>query len=222
MLVTCAAVVSMAATFAAVPVQAQGPDEKHAPQGVAASATSLADDTYATMVRELGSSGMQNNLDLAVFRTWINQLPGLETSGFYDAQVDVVTRSMTLLWKGGSPLQATIRAEAQRQGISLKVVGVNYDQNDVLEAMNALADQDIRTAGRTLRVTSVLGPTLDNPRLTVFGYYVDRAKMSGDLAVQAESAVRVLTEEVAPGLPVVVQPGQKSVPYVTRSTDVAP
>jgi len=220
MAVVCAVAIVWTGVAAQSPAYADGPTEKASQP---ATADTVVEDPLAIMVRELGATAVKNNEDLAVFRTWLNDLPGLDDSGFYEAEVDVASRTMTLLWKGASPLQAEIRQAAERSGITLIITAVDFSKTDVERAMVALADTDVSTEYGSLHVTTVMGPTLKSPQLTVGGYFLDKARATADVALpEVAASVRGVTEDVAPGLPVVVQPGSESVPFVTRSTDFAP
>jgi len=181
-------------------------------------------DAHAQMQKAIGVDGIKNNEDLMLFRTWIDALKDLNDSGFYDAQVDVSTRHMTLMWKGESPLQQVISEEGAKRKIPVSIVAVPYDYSDIQAAMGALAGRDLDTSQGMWHVTNVKGPNLDEPQITAFGYFINNTsgKMTATEHSYAQMAASRMVGSVVASVPVMVKDGQPAAPWSLRSTDSAP
>jgi len=90
--------------------------------------------------------------------------------------------------------------------------------------MTSLMDQNFATQQGTWHVTSVEGPTLEQPQITVSGYYPNRGGAT-TRAAQTEirkSAIARAPADVSASMPIVVEDGEPAETYVTRSTDGTP
>jgi len=183
-------------------------------------------DQMKAAMAALGPEAFQNNIDLMLFRKWINDHPELAGSGFVDATVDVKTRHMNLEWKGtdDEDLINQITAEGEARSIDVEVRPVVANAAEIAAAMEALMDQTFATPQGLWKVASVSAPTLDNPQITVSGYYTQQ---TGETPTPAswqslQEAASIIAAESAPGVPVVITDAAPPVPAVSRSTDWAP
>src|SRR5256885_13608617 len=55
-------------------------------------------DTFEAMKAAIGLEGMKNQEDLNAFKTWLVSLPGVFDQGFYESEVNIADRAMTLQW----------------------------------------------------------------------------------------------------------------------------
>jgi hypothetical protein len=184
-------------------------------------------DAFSQMRAGLGLTGMKNQQDLDNFRTWLNALPGLQSAGFYEAAVDIPTRTMTLLWHGSSSLQQRAMREGARRGLTVVIKQVPYTYAQVMRGMHALLKSDITTPQGSFHVTSVGGPVLNVNSLSVAGYFT--GNQSGPRAQATVAASGAALDEATrqrAGLPTTTSYGLPSQDYSinvnssnTRSTD---
>ncbi len=92
-------------------------------------------DAFTQMKADLGVTGMKNQEDLNAFRSWLNDRAGLYDAGFYEAAIDIQSRTMTLLWHGTSALQNQVIDEGIKRGLHVKVQAVPYTKNQVDAAL---------------------------------------------------------------------------------------
>ncbi|MCL1838253.1 MAG: S1 family peptidase [Propionibacteriaceae bacterium] len=182
------------------------------------------DDAYSKMLDLVGYEALVNNEDLMLFGTWIEELSGIFESGYYDAEVNINTRTMTLLWHGSSPLQKIIADEAEKRKITLQITSVPYTRAGVRKAMAALMDTDIDTPQGKWRISGISGPDLDKPYLTVPGFFATDTtrRMTANQQHLLQKAVSsIVLQATADDLSVVVEDGSPDVPF-TRSNDASP
>jgi hypothetical protein len=164
---------------------------------------------------------MKNQEELNAFKAWLVALPNIYDEGFYESAVDIPNRKMTLLWHGNSDLQGLAVAEGGRRELTVTIKHVPYTRASVIRATQQLTDPANRSALQGLNVSWVAGPTLENDALTVAGTYgQDDAQGSADFQSRAPAfaaAAKTLT-----GLDLAVVHGERSHPYVARSTDWSP
>jgi hypothetical protein len=184
-------------------------------------------DAFAQMRADLGLTGMKNQQDLDNFRTWLNALPGLHSAGFYEAAVDIPTRTMTLLWHGSSSLQQRAMREGARRGLKVVIKQVPYTYSQVMHGMQALLKSDIATPQGSFHVTSVGGPVLNVDSLSVAGYFTsNRSGPHAQAAVAASGAALGEATRQRAGMATTTSYGLPSQDFVihvnsanTRSTD---
>lgn len=175
------------------------------------------------MLREvLGDDGIKNQEDLNAFKTWLLELDGAEAQGFYESAVEIPTRTMTLLWKGQSPLQQQAVAEGARRQLRVVIQPVSYTRTQVDRAAKALTAPSGKAALGNFEVSSLTGPSPTVDHISVAGSYrgakggAARAAVVGDAA--RLSAIASKIGEVK----AVVRYGERIVPFVTRGTDYSP
>lgn len=86
-------------------------------------------DSYGLTVAGLGANVMKNQADLDSLITWMNGLPGLTDQGYYGAENDARTRTITLQWRGTSSLQAQILDQAQKRAININIHAVAFTRH---------------------------------------------------------------------------------------------
>ena len=180
---------------------------------------------YDLMVEAVGVEGVKNNADLIDFGMWINNLPGLDGSGYVDKANDYRTRTTTLLWNGSSSLQDQIIAEGQARSITVRVHGVDYTNTGIEQAVHDLMGLSFDTPQGVWRVTSVAGPSFAKPQITVAGYFPNTEETPTDETVDViRNTASDIAASGAPGVLVVIKDGKPAPPFSsgTRSTDTAP
>lgn len=150
------------------------------------------------------------------FKSWLIDVPGIFDAGFVESANYAESLSTTLLWAGESPLQKTVREEADRRGIKLTVKPVQHSRKALEEGADKIWASAKNAEWNGFVVTSLVGTDLDTDGLVVRGHYEN---------AQVSASQRARTAEVAKGLSSVVtgvEEAPKPTNYVTRSTDTAP
>jgi len=190
-----------------------------------------AEDSYQMMVSDLTAQGLENEADLVDYRTWLNGLSGLDSSGFYDEADDIASRTATLLWDGSSPLQAQALTEAANRGINAVVRAVPYTKTAVSDAANALVGQVVSTSSGDFQITTAQSPIddvdgnlIDHGGLQIEGYYETQADNRAAVESNApdlEAAVQAIS-----AMPVAAvgygEPTDEANFTAVRTTDYAP
>jgi hypothetical protein len=173
------------------------------------------------MKATLGVQGMKNQEDLNAFKTWLIARPHVVDEGFYESAVDIAARRMTLQWHGSSPVQASAVAEGKRRGLTVVIKHVPYTRASVERATKLLLNPKNSAKINGFKVTSVAGPTDTDDRITVAGTTAGKAHATAADISRIAGSLAASTKTLT-GLNAAFVPGIKSVPYLTRSTDISP
>lgn len=150
------------------------------------------------------------------FKSWLIAVPGIFDAGFVESANYAESLSTTLLWAGESPLQKTVREEADRRGIKLTVRSVQHSRKALEEAAGKIWGSRENAEWNGFVVTSLEATDLDTDGIVVRGHYENPAMSATQKARTSEVAKAVSTVVVG------VEEAPKPLNYVTRSTDAAP
>jgi len=186
-------------------------------------------DSFELMRSDLGLDGMKNQEDLNSFRGWLNSQEGIFDTGFYEAAVDIPSRTITLLWNGSSPLQAAAQREASLRGLTAVIKAIPYTKSQVDRAVASLPGTDLATPQGAFHVTSAGGPVLNDDRLAVAGYFTTQPSMAAatssittaQVAVDSGAAGVAASVSSRTGMDALVTLGSAPANFSTRSTDTS-
>lgn len=162
---------------------------------------------------------LANQEALGSFKTWLIKLPGIYDAGFVES-ANFPNKKTTLLWAGSSPLQAVVRAEAARRGITVTFKTVRFSQPQLDRAAEQLWATSMSPKWAGFVMTSVRGTDLSHDGLRVEGHY-SRALAAPEARRTALNATLRFAQAISP----VVQ-GVEVVPpsplLTRRDTDSTP
>lgn len=170
-------------------------------------------DSWVQFVRELGEDGVRNQRDQGGFADWIEALPGIEQTGYYQPRSDHRRRHLTIQWYGDPAGQEAIVAEGRRRGLSVEFVPIAFPKSryeEFVQWMTHPANKD--ALGFT--VHSISGPTFDEPFVV----------LGGEVGEFTDDALRTAGEEVSRrvGVDVVIRPGLPFRPWGPPGTSPPP
>jgi hypothetical protein len=82
---------------------------------------------------------------LLSFRTWIENVPGILDSGYFDTSIDVRQLAVTVVWNGTSPLLDLVKKEGLGRGIAVQVQQHSLSR---IQMLNAVAKLEGTHSGR--------------------------------------------------------------------------
>ncbi|MDQ2741886.1 MAG: S1 family peptidase [Chloroflexota bacterium] len=178
-------------------------------------------DSYSSTVAGLGAKVMKNQADLDSFITWMNGIPGLADQGYYGAENDARTRTITLQWHGTSSLQAQVLDQAKQRAININIHAVAFTRHQVEVAASRAFTPAASAHLGGFKVTMVEGPTIRTPEMVVTGHFPDALNRS---VVPSKAEVDSLSNAFAKssGVPTRVVFGGDATPFTTRATDTSP
>lgn len=156
-------------------------------------------DSWVQFVRALGEDGVRNQRDQGDFADWIEALPGIEKTGYFQPRSDHRRRHLTIQWYGDSTGQAPIVEEGRRRGLSVEFIPIAFPRSRYEEFVSWITHPSSRDVlGFT--VHSISGPTFDEPFVV----------LGGEVGEFTDEALRALGEEVSRrvGVEVVIRPGR--------------
>lgn len=170
----------------------------HDPGGTANDEQS--NDSWVQFVRALGEDGVRNQADQRDFADWIEALPGIEQTGYYQPRSDHRRRHLAIQWYGGPEGQDAIVQEGRRRGLSVEFVPIAFPRSRYEQLVQWLTHPANKDAlGFT--VHSIAGPTFDEP-FVVLG--VEVGEFTADaLRAAGQDLSRIVGVDVVlrPGLP---------------------
>lgn len=170
-------------------------------------------DSWVQFVRLLGEDGVRNQRDQRDFADWIEALPGIEQTGYFQPRSDHRRRCLTIQWYGDSDGQEAIVEEGRRRGLSVEFVPIAFPKSRYEEFVSWATHAWSRDAlGFT--VHSISGPTFDEPFVV----------LGGEVAQFTDEALRAVGEELSRlvGVEVVIRPGLPFRPWGPPRTSPAP
>lgn len=170
-------------------------------------------DSWVQFVRELGEDGVRNQRDQGDFADWIEALPGIEQTGYYQPRSDHRRRHLTIQWYGDPAGQEEIVAEGRRRGLSVEFVPIAFPKSRYEEFVRWMTHPANKDAlGFT--VHSISGPTFDEPFVV----------LGGEVGEFTHDELRTAGEEVSRrvGVDVVIRPGLPFRPWGPPDTSPPP
>ncbi|TKV56888.1 hypothetical protein FDO65_18790 [Nakamurella flava] len=170
-------------------------------------------DSWVQFVLALGEDGVRNQRDQRDFADWIEALPGIGQTGYYQPRSDHRRRHLTIQWYGDPDGQAAIVSEGRRRGLSVEFVPIAFPKSRYEEFVQWMTHPSSRDAlGFT--VHSISGPTFDEPFVV----------LGGEVEQFTEEALRAVGEELSRlvGIHVVIRPGLPFRPWGQPETSPSP
>lgn len=196
------AVVSAGLAAASLVALGQPGSEPIADAGSTATASPEPTDTVDSVsewVEQVGPEFVQNQYDLSLLLTWLQEQPGIEESGYVTTVIDPENRAVQFHWFGESALQQKALDRAAEAGISATIVPRPHPVSELTAAVDRLfGSPEVARHGFT--ISSIAALSADVDAFLVTGEFADGDRQ--DLTEITEVMSRIA------GFPVQVEIGR--------------
>lgn len=156
-------------------------------------------DSVSEWVEQVGPEFVQNQYDLSLLLTWLQEQPGIEESGYVTTVVDPENRAVEFHWFGESALQQKALDRAAEAGISATIVPRPHSVTELTAAVDRLfGSPEVARLGFTISSIGTISEDVD--AFVVTGEFADGDRQ--DLTEITEVMSRIA------GFPVQVEIGR--------------
>lgn len=156
-------------------------------------------DSVSEWVEQVGPEFVQNQYDLSLLLTWLQEQPGIEESGYVTTVVDPENRAVEFHWFGESALQQKALDRAAEAGISATIVPRPHSVTELTAAVDRLfGSPEVARLGFTISSIATISEDVD--AFVVTGEFTDGDRQ--DLTEITEVMSRIA------GFPVQVEIGR--------------
>lgn len=119
-------------------------------------------DSVSEWVEQVGPEFVQNQYDMSLLLTWLQEQPGIEESGYVTTVGDPETRAVQFHWFGESPLQQQALDRAAEAGISATIVARPHSVPELGAAANRIWESsEVARLGFTISSIATISEDVD-------------------------------------------------------------